>query len=92
MNVIVTRRGLIFMLIAAALVTASFLISPVIENIYCKYCLRSYVSKARTVKPIFLGDLELRTRTGTFKRHSFGRAKVRSFLAAPFVHEPNSYE
>ena len=36
-NVIVTSGGLIFMLIAAALVTATFLMSPVIESIFCKY-------------------------------------------------------
>ena len=36
-NVIVTSGGLIFMLIAAVLVTATFLMSPVIESIFCKY-------------------------------------------------------
>ena len=46
-NVIVTSGGLIFMLIAAALVTATFLMSPVIESIFCKYCLLSYVFSYR---------------------------------------------
>ena len=48
-NVIVTSGGLIFLLIAAALVTATFLMSPVIENIFCKYCLLSYVFSCRAM-------------------------------------------
>ena len=36
-NVIVTSGGLIFLAIAALLITASFLISPVIENIFRNY-------------------------------------------------------
>jgi hypothetical protein len=43
-NVMVTSGGLIFLLIAAALVTASFLMSPVIETILSKYSLLYYVS------------------------------------------------
>ena len=46
-NVIVTSGGLIFMLIAAALVTATFLMSPVIEDIFSKYSMFSYVSSYR---------------------------------------------
>ena len=38
-NVIVNSGGLIFLLIAAALVTATFLVSTVIENIFGKYCM-----------------------------------------------------
>ena len=48
-NVVVTSGGLIFMLIAAALVTATFLMSPVIENIFCKYSLLSYVFSCRAM-------------------------------------------
>ena len=47
MNVIVTSGGLIFMLVAAALVTATFLMSPVIEDIFCKYCILYYDSSYR---------------------------------------------
>ena len=46
-NVIVTSGGLIFMLIAAALVTATFLVSPVIKDIFSKYSMLSYVSSYR---------------------------------------------
>ena len=46
-NMTVTRGGLIFLAIAALLVTASFLMSPVIENIFSKYrkvcCKKSHV-------------------------------------------------
>ena len=48
-NVIVTSGGLIFMLIAAALVTATFLMSPVIESIFCKYSWLSYVFSCRAM-------------------------------------------
>ena len=36
-NMIVTSGGLIFLAIAALLVTASFLMSPVIQTIFSKY-------------------------------------------------------
>ena len=49
-NVIVTSGGLIFLAIAALLVTAAFLMSPVIGNIFSKYRISS--STAQTYSDV----------------------------------------